>query len=295
MNLEIKFLHAMRQAGFEPDCQIIADARLHRFRDWLDKPGTKNCWYIIFPDRPPTGAYGCWRRGIHETWVGSVSTNDHLAANRLKSINRIIAKKLEHGRMLAEEILQKAAPANGNHRYLIKKKVGAHGIFYLRGALLIPLRDMDGQIHGLQRIFPDGSKRFTRGTNKSGHFHLLGTPKENILCIAEGYATAATIYEISAAATAVAFDTGNLLPVAEAFRAAYSEIEIVICADFDRFTPGNPGMKFALKASDAVGGRIVWPRFSDFNSRGSDINDLYLEEGEDAVLNCFRGTGGYHV
>lgn len=62
------FLSAMRQAGFEPDCHIVADGRLHHFRDWLDKPGTLNGWYVLFPNSPVSGAFGCCRRGISERW-----------------------------------------------------------------------------------------------------------------------------------------------------------------------------------------------------------------------------------
>jgi putative DNA primase/helicase len=58
----------MREAGFEPDCQIVADGKLHHFRDWLDRPDTLNGWYVFFPDSPASGAFGCCRRGISERW-----------------------------------------------------------------------------------------------------------------------------------------------------------------------------------------------------------------------------------
>jgi putative DNA primase/helicase len=293
--LKDRFLEALRRDGIEPDCEIIPDGRLHRFRDWLDKPGTLNGWYILFPDYPPTGIYGCWRRGIRQKWTGSLPLNHPLITNRLNFLNKIVKKQNRFGRLHAEEILSEAAPANGRHGYLMKKHVDAHGISYLRGALLIPLRDMDGQIHGLQRIFPDGSKFFSKGTNKTSHFHLIGNLTGPTIYIAEGYATAATVHELSGVPTAVAFDAGNLLPVAEALRKAHPDIQLIICADYDRWTIGNPGMTFALKAADAVGGRIVWPRFSDFNSRGSDFNDLSHEEGEDAVLKCLNRAGGEYV
>jgi len=62
------FLTAMRQAGFEPDCAIVADNKLHRFRDWLDKPGSLDGWYILFLNIPASGAFGCCRRGISISW-----------------------------------------------------------------------------------------------------------------------------------------------------------------------------------------------------------------------------------
>jgi putative DNA primase/helicase len=67
-SINAQFLSAMRKAGFEPDCQIVADGRLHHFRDWLDKPETLNGWYVLFSDSPSTGAFGCRRRGLSEMW-----------------------------------------------------------------------------------------------------------------------------------------------------------------------------------------------------------------------------------
>ena len=71
--VEREFLDAMRQAGFEPDCPIVSDGKLHRFRDWLDKPGTLYGWYVLFPDHLPAGVFGCRRRGILETWTGEAN------------------------------------------------------------------------------------------------------------------------------------------------------------------------------------------------------------------------------
>jgi phage/plasmid primase-like uncharacterized protein len=61
-----RFLEAMKNSGIEPDCEIFADGIFRRFRDWRDKPGTKNCWYVLYPDFPPLGVFGCWKRGINE-------------------------------------------------------------------------------------------------------------------------------------------------------------------------------------------------------------------------------------
>jgi putative DNA primase/helicase len=289
------FLSALRKSGIEPDGDIAADGRLRRFRDWLDKPGTKNCWYVLFSDYPPAGAYGCWRRGIRRTWIGSASVDDPLLANRLESISRLLSLEYEKGRELAVDLWQKAIPANGQHQYLRKKKVGTYGLRYSKGALLIPVKDASGQLHGLQRVYHDGSKRFTKGTDKAGHFHLIGTPKDSTLYIAEGYATAATVHEVTCHAIAVAFDSGNLQPVAEALRSAYPGFQLIICADDDRWKDSNPGLTKARAAAAAVSGRLALPRFSNFTSRGSDFNDLYCEEGAEAIRICFATIGGFDV
>ena len=56
---------------------------------------------------------------------------------------------------------------------------------------------------------------------------------------------------------AVAFDAGNLEPVALALRAKFPHIEITLCADNDMNTPGNPGLSRAREAAAAVGGLLA--------------------------------------
>ena len=51
----------------------------------------------------------------------------------------------------------------------------------------------------------------------SGCYLLIGKP-DGALCIVEGYATGASIREAAGYAVAVAFNAGNLLPVARTLR-----------------------------------------------------------------------------
>jgi putative DNA primase/helicase len=90
--------------------------------------------------------------------------------------------------------------------------------------LLIPLYDSDGTLHSLQFIDADGAKRFKTGGRKQGCYFSIGQPKD-VLCLAEGYATAASISEATGHAVAVAFDAGNLLSVAKVLR----EKRVLLC------------------------------------------------------------------
>lgn len=280
-----EFLAAMRQAGFEPDCKIVADGKLHRFRDWLDKSGTRNGWYILYTDFPPAGAFGCWKRGISERWTSSDLITSTLS-QRFASIEKVLAEEHQKGRKKATETWLQARPANGNHGYLLSKQISAHGIRYLQGALLVPVIDVFGQLHGLQRIFRDGSKRFTYATNKRGHFFMIGKPHGDTVCIAEGFATAATIHEVTGHAVAVAFDAGNMPPVAMNLHAAFPSHQLVLCADDDRQVEGNPGLTKAKQAAKTVGGLLAYPRFANQASSGTDFNDLFNESGAEAVRCC---------
>ncbi|NJR40975.1 MAG: hypothetical protein HC781_21710, partial [Leptolyngbyaceae cyanobacterium CSU_1_4] len=69
-----------------------------------------------------------------------------------------------------------------------------------------------------QRIAESGEKKFLYGGRKSGLWHWVGTPPTDQaapapLLIAEGYATAASVYEATGYPCAVAFDCGNLIHV----------------------------------------------------------------------------------
>jgi putative DNA primase/helicase len=81
---------------------------------------------------------------------------------------------------------------------------------------------------------------------------------------------------------AVAFNAGNLLPVAQALRKKYQDTDIVICADDDRRTDGNLGVTKAREAAAAIHAQLAIPGFPS-EAGGTDFNDLAIEAGLDAV------------
>ena len=168
-----------------------------------------------------------------------------------------------------------AVPAS-THPYLTAKGVKAHGIrLESRQTLLVPMRDAEGRMHSLQAIETDGSKFFTKGGRVKGCYHAIGRPSGRLV-VCEGYATGATIHEQTGAAVAVAFNAANLLPVAKALRAKFPCIPLVLAADDDHRTEGNPGMTAATAAALAVGGLLSVPNFAGLprGDKDTDFNDL---------------------
>lgn len=180
--------------------------------------------------------------------------------------------------------------------YLGVKGVGAHAVRFegvgKDATVLVPLRDLAGRLWNVQRIKPDGAKLFMKSARVSGLHHLIGTvdaqgcligaiDPHGWLLVAEGYATAATLYEALGGVVAVAFNAGNLKPVCEALRAHYPTIKILICADNDQGTEQrtgtNGGIKAAQDAARAVGGYVVHPQGLPLDQ--SDFNDLYHLSG----------------
>lgn len=177
--------------------------------------------------------------------------------------------------------------------YLKRKRIEAHGgRFTDSGNFVIPMQDAERRTYGLQVIY--GKKKNGRdkdfwpaGLAKKGHFFLLGGIPDRLLLIAEGFATAASIHQATGYPVAVAFDAGNLLPVAGALRAKYKRAKILICADDDYLTAGNPGVTHANTAALAVEGSVIAPVFAEerpTDHKGpTDFNDLHLLEGQTAV------------
>ena len=186
---------------------------------------------------------------------------------------------------------EKAKDATSENPYLKRKSVNAYGIKALKDSLIIPVRDMAGKIHGLQFIKLDGSKFFKAGTNKVGHFFKIGQSKDNTVFICEGYATGATIHQATGQSVVIAFDSGNLLSVAETIRAKFPDMKIIISADDDHTTEGNPGLTKATEAARAVNGLLAVPVFPDSRqATDSDFNDLARLSGLEAVRKCIEAA-----
>ena len=177
-----------------------------------------------------------------------------------------------------------AASPEGSSEYLAHKGVSGHGVRYAPGRVLVPMRDLGGRLLGLQTIDDQGSKRFTEGVAKTGAFHLLGEVDDGtrLVGVAEGYATAATVHEVMGWPVAVAFDCGNLAPVARACWVRWPWAVPVLCADNDSRTEGNPGVTAATHAAGLLAAPVVIPATAAEDWAG-DWNDLAAQAGRETV------------
>jgi putative DNA primase/helicase len=275
-----EFADAIAACGLTPPDSVIADGRLHRFSS-TGKPGCDSGWYVLFGDGVPAGRFGDWRTGISESWRArserrpSDEERGRIARQRAE---RELARQREREQAaIKARLIWSESNSVSAHPYLTKKRVMAHGIRVFGETLVVPMRD-GCDLWSLQFIDADGGKKFLRGGRSHGLYHAIQGARrdgDDVLCVAEGYATAATINERTGHAVAVAFNAGNLLPVAAALRARMPERRIVICADDDYRTPGNPGLTYAKEAAAAVGGRVMLPDFGGERPNGAtDFNDL---------------------
>lgn len=285
-----QFRTAARAVGLVPDFDLIADGRLHRVDLADEKRGKRSGWYVLHTDGIAAGSAGNWKTGEIMTWCekerSTMSDEDRKryqdrieAAKRERELEE--AKLRQEAASRAEAIWTAASAAPDEHPYLTRKNVRSFGLRLHKGLLVVPMRDAGGTLHSLQFISDAGEKRFLTGGQKRGCYATIGKPGGKIY-VAEGYATAATIHEATGEAVAIAFDAGNLEPVAKVMRDKFPDLEIIIAADNDRATEGNPGLVKGTLAAKAVGGRVVYPDFT--SDTGSDFNDLATLEGYEAVM-----------
>lgn len=266
-----QFNRAMQAAGIHCTGEIIANGKLQRAHNEGDKQGTKNVAYILHLDGQSAGWFMDYKTGFSQTWrSGNVSSISYDFTQQIKEAKRqreteIRQKHIEAARKAKYIWSQsKTIARRENHKYLITKQIQQHNARIYRESLLIPIHNESDQMVNLQFITPEGGKRFLRGGRKRGCFHIIGDLSEKLL-ICEGFATGASLHEDSAQRVVVAFDAGNLLPVAMNIRELSPSTEIIICGDNDL---SGIGQSKAKEAALAIGGKVLIPPVP-----GQDWND----------------------
>jgi phage/plasmid primase-like uncharacterized protein len=285
------------------------DGSLRRAPVEGDRNGQKSGAYVGHLDGWPAGYIRNHKTGTEIRWKAErpsqAMTPAERAAFTAEAAARSAARARERQDIQARAAgkahrLWAAASPVRDHPYLAAKGVRAHGLRQdQHGRLLVPVQGVDGRLWGVQRIGVDGSKLFLKGARTEGGHMLIGdrpTPGAPLL-VAEGYATGATLHEATRLPVAVAFNAGNLLAVAKAYRKADPSRLIVIAGDNDHHLPKrsaplpNVGKEKAQVAATAVGGVTALPPFPA-GDRGSDWNDLARRHGQEPVAAAVRKALG---
>jgi putative DNA primase/helicase len=274
--------------------ELIADGEIHRC-DVTGHNGDGDAAYLLHLDGLPAGGFQNWQDGIGwQDWHAdpgrplTPAETDELRrkaeADRAKRLAARDASATDAAARAAK--IWEKAEHNPDHPYLARKGITAHGARRedRTDNLVISMRDENGVVVNLQRIDHAGEKLFLKGGRKIGCSFTIGKPNGGPILIAEGYSTAASIHQATGFMVVVAFDAGNLLPVAEAIRAGCLNAPILICADDDWKKPGNPGVTKAREAAERVSARIAIPEFGpDRPDKATDFNDVAASRGEAEV------------
>jgi len=291
-----QFRQSIVDAGLEAPMEIIADGAIHRFSS-NGKRGDMAGWYCLFLDGVAAGSFGCWREGIKQTW--SAKTEQRMSRSEVEEYRRRIKvaretaeamRKAEQEKAVSEACRrwEAAKPSDPSHPYLRRKGIKAHGLRQEGDLLLVPVWDVAGGWQSLQTISPVGRKRFLPGGKMKGGMFWLGERQAgDPVLLAEGWATAATLHEATGYLVVVCFNAGNLQPVAKELREKMPDTRLIICADNDQGTTGNPGLTKGRKAAQAVGAAICWPE----SIEGTDFNDMASQRGLKAVTDTVKKAG----
>jgi putative DNA primase/helicase len=269
------FLAAMARFGIVPAEPVnFVSGQFRRFRAKGDKHGRENGWAIIHLDVMPCGAFGHWRLGVHEKWRfepghAALSSQDYKAFLEQVQVNE--ALRAEEALRLQVEtagratfMWQSAANAQPEHPYLMRKALLPLGVRQIEDHLLVPMTDDAMQIWNVQRIWPDGTKRFLKGGRTAGLFWRFGwqigsDTDDDPLVIGEGYATMTAIHQATGLGVAAALSATNLEQVARCMRAMFPTRRLIIAADNDAHLATNVGVEAARKAASAADAALVIP------------------------------------
>jgi putative DNA primase/helicase len=292
-----EFALALRESGLRIDGPPEMDGAMHRVSVDGDKGRERSGAYVAHLDGRPAGFIQNFRTGQRMNWKASSRAAPLDAQDRAQMAAEAAQKRQERAaareRMYertAQEVdaIWTVATPTQAHPYLAEKGVASHGLRQdAVGRLLVPLYDADGKLWSFQRIGPDGFKQFYEGGRVEGGHYVVGDlQREGPVLIAEGYATAATLYELSGLTAIAAFNAGNLVHVAETYRRLYPDRAIYIASDNDhrREAQGKPnvGREKAEQAAAAIDGFALLPNFAE-DDLGSDWNDLVRSQGVDAA------------
>lgn len=272
----------------------------------------KRQWYRLVEMRTASGSYvvvgsfGDWRHQeshqVDVDWEGLRDEERQALEEKRRAAAEAEAQTrallVRQARMTAWD-LWTSADRQGASPYLQRKAVQPEACRFLRdGSIVVPLLRYDlpreQALRGVQTIRADGTKRFTRGLDKVGACLRLGhVVVDEPILVCEGYATGLTLRMAvdRRLPVVVGLDCGNLPHVVQQLRALHPTEPILLCADDDWRTDGNPGRMAAHKLARSVNDcAYTWPVFRPARrgDKDTDFNDLHVGEGLGAVQRQLR-------
>lgn len=243
----------------------------------FDGLSKKSGWRI---DQPNWSMWGDWVSGEkHFTKDSSISFEQiRKEQKEMRNAGRSIQKSVA---LEALDFWENKSERHIDNGYFARKKVKAYNTGYSFPNIYIPICDVHGKIWNMQRITPSGEKFFLKGGRIKGCMFRIGGLSDTMI-VCEGYATGATIHELTGLPVIVAFNAGNLINVCSALKKKHLKVSLWIAADND-ILKFNTGFKMAMKCHREYGCGVIVPQFLNMNEKTKDFNDLYVFEGEEKV------------
>ena len=292
--------NTLKKVGLNVVGGILNDGQIHRISD-ISKPGDKTSgWYVV--NEVLGGVFFCNFGSWISGYKGEYSSIDHrsftdeqeASFEKLKIESQIKHQEEQKKRWTGATMTAQTMFNDGkkviDFQYLTNKKLPGNVKVSQSndycGWMMVPVFDENNTISTIQFIDKNGDKRFLSGGRKKGCCHMISGNDSEIYLV-EGYATGLTVAEATGSMVAVAFDAGNLEAVGIAITKKYGNSDIVIAGDNDHEKDNNAGRKAAEKVARRIGARVEFP--PSINGV-SDFNDLYIEQGIEAVKEIFESS-----
>ena len=304
--IERSFLDFLDHHDISPaeSLSLRFDSNIHRYRLLGDKHGSKSGAYCIYPDKWPAGWAMDWHNGHSINWVYphdnfNNEQRTYFESDEFKHEREEAIKKKEQERIARQTKAADTAriridtlpEANGDHQYLIDKRIYPYGVKLDGDNLAVPLSNIDGRVQSLQWIAPNGTKKMFPDAPGKGVFWSVALdtvdPKnpEAIILLGEGFATMAKCYELTGYPAVAALSCYQLKSIAEILKLKFPMARIIITADNDKTTQlkrdFNPGLQHAHETCNAgFAVNYVYPQFPNPED-GTDWDDYALLFGDE--------------
>jgi len=345
---EARAMAELQRMGIDVDPSlVVADGRLRRYRTSADSATEASGWIVVHAGAWPCMLYGDWRDdgecGGKQTvrlWTQAdkpLSTEERHAfdaemARRRETRETERRRTQNEAAGKARSIIAKAREATSDFPYCLRKHVPVSpGLKITQSrhpkkpkneppedTMLVPLKNVAGEVRSCQRIYADGFKANLFGAEKQKLFYEFpghsGNASFCIIC--EGWATGASIAQASNGATVFSVcDVGNIEPVCQALVDAgrFTPDKMLICGDNDWATgvrlyleaaakgqaegktpfDFNPGARTAKRVAEKLGCRwtLAVPDKCAYPSDGracSDANDLAVSKIEECMASGMK-------
>ena len=164
------------------------------------------------------------------------------------------------------------------HPYLDKKKLNLNNAIIDGDNLCIPIIDPKGKRVGHQLITPEGRKKFSYQMPVTGNFSVIGGQIVDFAYVAEGWATAATVFEATGKPCVFALNAGNIPAVVDNLLQAKPDCTFVVAGDND-----EAGRKACERAQEDHAIEYIIP-----DIEGWDYSDMWLERGPEATAQALK-------
>jgi putative DNA primase/helicase len=283
------FADFLRSLGLRPRA-IVADGRWRRCAT-ENHPHRKNGAYKLSMD----GRIG-WGQdwAVHSepaTWRPEATEDAPvLDYAEIRRRNDEAAAEQRRAAAAAREFYAGCAALVGGHAYLTAHGLDMTGCRGLKvdrkGWLVVPM-GAKRELMSVQRISPDGEKRFWAGAPTAGASYRVERPRATVTILCEGLATGLALFAaVPTARVVVAFNCRNFVPVAESLP---KKGMVAVAADNDHETQArlghNPGLDAAREAAALLGCEVAVPE----GIRGTDFCDLRVERVAERVAKRMYG------